>query len=137
MNVQPWSEVFVNGTFDILHPGHLALLKFAKSKGEWLTVGIDSDERVKKLKGYSRPINDQVFRKEMLLALNVVDDVFIFNTDEGLCDLIKHINPDTMIVGSDYKDKPVIGSQFAKQLMFFDKIDGYSTTKIIKNITNR
>jgi len=137
MNVQPWSEVFVNGTFDILHPGHLALLKFAKSKGEWLTVGIDSDERVKKLKGYSRPINDQVFRKEMLLALNVVDDVFIFNTDEGLCDLIKHINPDTMIVGSDYKDKPVIGSQFAKQLMFFDKIDGYSTTKIIKNITHR
>ena len=137
MNVQPWSEVFVNGTFDILHPGHLALLRFAKSKGEWLTVGIDSDERVKKLKGYSRPINDQVFRKEMLLALNVVDDVFIFNTDEGLCDLIKHINPDTMIVGSDYKDKPVIGSQFAKQLMFFDKIDGYSTTKIIKNITNR
>lgn len=137
MNVQPWSEVFVNGTFDILHPGHLALLKFAKSKGEWLTVGIDSDERVKKLKGYSRPINDQVFRKEMLLALNVVDDVFIFNTDAGLCDLIKHINPDTMIVGSDYKDKPVIGSQFAKQLMFFDKIDGYSTTKIIKNITHR
>ena len=137
MNVQPWSEVFVNGTFDILHPGHLALLKFAKSKGEWLTVGIDSDERVKKLKGYTRPINDQVFRKEMLLALNVVDDVFIFNTEEGLCDLIKHINPDTMIVGSDYKDKPVIGSQFAKQLMFFDKIDGYSTTKIIKNIINR
>ena len=137
MNVQPWSEVFVNGTFDILHPGHLALLKFAKSKGEWLTVGIDSDERVKNLKGYTRPINDQVFRKEMLLALNVVDDVFIFNTDEGLCDLIKHINPDTMIVGSDYKDKPVIGGQFAKQLMFFDKIDGYSTTKIIKNITNR
>ena len=137
MNVQPWTEVFVNGTFDILHPGHLALLRFAKSKGEWLTVGIDSDERVKKLKGDSRPVNDQVFRKEMLLALNVVDDVFIFNTDEGLCDLIKHINPDTMIVGSDYKDKPVIGSQFAKQLMFFDKIDGYSTTKIIKNITNR
>ena len=137
MNVQPWTEVFVNGTFDILHPGHLALLRFAKSKGEWLTVGIDSDERAKKLKGNSRPVNDQVFRKEMLLALNVVDDVFIFNTDEGLCDLIKHINPDTMIVGSDYKDKPVIGSQFAKQLMFFDKIDGYSTTKIIKNITNR
>ena len=137
MNVQPWTEVFVNGTFDILHPGHLALLRFAKSKGEWLTVGIDSDERAKKLKGNSRPVNDQVFRKEMLLALNVVDDVFIFNTDEGLCDLIKHINPDTMIVGSDYKDKPVIGSQFAKQLMFFDKIDGYSTTKIIKNITHR
>ena len=137
MNVQPWSEVFVNGTFDILHPGHLELLKFAKSKGEWLTVGIDSDDRVKKLKGESRPVNDQHTRKTMLLALSVVDDVFIFNSDEALCDLIKHIKPDTMIVGSDYKDKPVIGSQFAKKLMFFDKIDGYSTTKIIKNIADR
>ena len=137
MNVQPWSEVFVNGTFDILHPGHLALLKFAKSKGEWLTIGIDSDQRVKKLKGESRPVNDEYARKEMLLALSVVDDVYIFNSDEQLCDLIKHINPDTMIVGSDYEDKPVIGSQYAKQLMFFEKINGYSTTKIIKNITNR
>ncbi len=137
MNVQPWSEVFVNGTFDILHPGHLELLKFAKSKGEWLTVGIDSDDRVKKLKGESRPVNDQHTRKTMLLALSVVDDVFIFSSDKALCDLIKHIKPDTMIVGSDYKDKPVIGSQFAKKLMFFDKIDGYSTTKIIKNITDR
>ena len=137
MNVQPWSEVFVNGTFDILHPGHLALLKFAKSKGEWLTIGIDSDQRVKKLKGESRPVNDEYARKEMLLALSVVDDVYIFNSDEQLCDLIKHINPDTMIVGSDYEDKPVIGSQYAKQLMFFEKINGYSTTKIIKNITDR
>lgn len=137
MNVQPWSEVFVNGTFDILHPGHLALLKFAKSKGEWLTVGIDSDDRVKKLKGDTRPVNNQIFRKQMLLALSVVDDVFIFNSDDGLCDLIKHINPDTMVVGSDYKNKPVIGSQYAKKLMFFDKINGYSTTKIIENIVDR
>lgn len=136
-SVKHWSEVFVNGTFDILHPGHLALLKFAKSKGEWLTVGIDSDERVKKLKGESRPVNDEYTRKEMLQALSVVDDVYIFNSDEQLCDLIKGIKPDTMIVGSDYKDKPVIGSQFAKQLIFFDKINGYSTTKIIKNIINR
>lgn len=137
MNVQPWSEVFVNGTFDILHPGHLALLKFAKSKGEWLTVGIDSDDRVKKLKGDTRPVNNQIFRKQMLLALSVVDDVFIFNSDDGLCDLIKHINPDTMVIGSDYKNKPVIGSQYAKKLMFFDKINGYSTTKIIENIVDR
>ena len=129
--------VFTNGCYDILHPGHLALLKFAKSKGEWLTIGIDSDKRVKKLKGESRPVNDEYARKEMLLALSVVDDVYIFNSDEQLCDLIKHIKPDTMIVGSDYKDKPVIGSQYAKKLMFFEKINGYSTTKIIKNIANR
>ncbi len=84
MYVQPWSEVFVNGTFDILHPGHLEVLKFAKSKGEWLTVGIDSDDRVKKLKGESRPVNDQHTRKTMLLALSVVDDVFIFSSDKAL-----------------------------------------------------
>ena len=137
MNVMAMKEVFVNGTFDILHPGHLALLKFAKSQGEWLTVGIDSDERVKKLKGETRPVNDEHTRKEMLLALSVVDDVFIFRSDESLTGLIKHINPDTMIVGSDYKGKNVIGSQYAKKLIFFDKIDGYSTTKIIETITDR
>ena len=130
-------HVFVNGTFDILHHGHLELLKFAKSKGEWLIVAIDSDRRVKEKKGPSRPINNQDQRREMLFALTVVDDVFIFDSDEELTDLIRITFPDTMIVGSDWKDKPVIGSQYAKKLIFFDRIDGYSTTKIIERASDR
>ena len=129
--------VFVNGVFDITHRIHIELLNFAKSHGEVLYVGIDSDKRVKDLKGPTRPIHNQEDRKFLLQNLKAVDRVLIFNTDEELTDLVKIIKPDIMIVGSDYKDKRVIGCEYAKQLKFFERIDGYSTTKIIQSITNR
>ena len=129
--------VFVNGVFDITHRIHIELLNFAKSHGEVLYVGIDSDKRVKELKGPTRPIHNQEDRKFLLENLKAVDRVLIFNTDEELTDLVKIIKPDIMIVGSDYKDKRVIGCEYAKQLKFFERIDGYSTTKIIQSITNR
>ena len=129
--------VFVNGVFDITHRIHIELLNFAKSHGEVLYVGIDSDKRVKELKGPTRPIHNQEDRKFLLQNLKAVDRVLIFNTDEELTDLVKIIKPDIMIVGSDYKDKRVIGCEYAKQLKFFERIDGYSTTKIIQSITNR
>jgi D-beta-D-heptose 7-phosphate kinase/D-beta-D-heptose 1-phosphate adenosyltransferase len=129
--------VFVNGVFDITHRIHIELLNFAKSHGEVLYVGIDGDKRVKQLKGPTRPIHNQEDRKFLLENLKAVDRVLIFNTDEELTDLVKIIKPDIMIVGSDYKNKRVIGSEYAKQLKFFDRIDGYSTTKIIQSITNR
>jgi rfaE bifunctional protein nucleotidyltransferase chain/domain len=130
-------KVFVNGCFDILHKFHIELLNFAKSNGEVLYVGIDSDERVKELKGPTRPIHNQEDRKFLLENLKAVDRVLIFNTEEELIELVKIIKPDIMIVGSDYKNKRVIGSEHAKQLLFFDRIDGYSTTKIIQSIVNR
>jgi D-beta-D-heptose 7-phosphate kinase/D-beta-D-heptose 1-phosphate adenosyltransferase len=129
--------VFVNGCFDIIHRLHIELLNFAKSHGEVLYVGIDSDERVKQLKGPTRPIHSQEDRKFLLENLKAVDRVLIFNTDEELTNLVKIIQPDIMIVGSDYKDKRVIGSEHAKQLKFFDRIDGYSSTQIIQSIINR
>lgn len=130
-------NVFVNGTFDILHTGHLRLFRYAKDQGTILHVAIDSDERVKKLKGINRPINTEQERTEMLLALKCVDKVYIFNSNEGLERLIESINPDIMIVGSDWRDKPVIGSQFAKELKFFERINGYSTTQKIQRIIDR
>lgn len=130
-------EVFVNGTFDILHPGHLKLFQYAKSLGTTLHVAIDSDERVKSLKGKNRPINNEQERAEMLSALKYIDKVYIFDTDFTLENLIKQISPDIMIVGSDWKGKTVIGSQFAKTLLFFERIDGYSTTKKIQYIIDR
>ena len=130
-------SVFVNGTFDILHLGHLALLNYAKSLGDKLFVAIDSDERVKQLKGPTRPIYDVFQRKTMLLNLKAVDEVEVFSSDEELEMWIKQINPSIMVVGSDWRNKTVIGSQYAKRLEFFERIDEYSSTKTISNIINR
>lgn len=130
-------SIFVNGTFDILHPGHIRLLNYAKSLGDRLFVAIDSDDRVTKLKGILRPINDSAERKEMLLALKAVDEVEIFSSDEELKMWIKQIKPYIMVVGSDYKDKEVIGSEFARHLIFYERIPEYSTTKKIQSITYR
>lgn len=130
-------SVFVNGTFDILHLGHLALLNYAKSLGDRLFVAIDSDERVKQLKGPTRPIHDTFQRKTMLLNLKAVDEVEIFSSDEELELWIKQIRPSIMVVGSDWRNKTVIGSQYARRLEFFERIDEYSSTKTISNIINR
>lgn len=123
-------KVWVNGTFDILHVGHTKLLKYAASLGE-LRVGIDTDNRVKELKGTNRPFNNVEDRMTMLLALKSVDDVKVFGSDEELVKLIRDWNPDYMVVGSDYKDKEVIGGEWAKEVIFFNRIGDYSTTKII------
>jgi rfaE bifunctional protein nucleotidyltransferase chain/domain len=130
-------SVFVNGTFDVLHLGHLALLNYAKSLGDKLFVAIDSDERVRQLKGPTRPIHDTYQRKVMLLNLKAVDEVEIFSSDEELEMWIKQINPSIMVVGSDWRNKTVIGSQYAKRLEFFERIDEYSSTKTIQDIINR
>lgn len=134
---QNHTKVFVNGCFDLIHRFHIELLNFSKSHGEVLYVGIDSDERVKQLKGQTRPIHNQQDRKFLLENLKAVDRVLIFNTDEELTNLVKIIKPDIMIVGSDYQNKKVIGSEHAKQLIFFERADEYSSTKIIQRIIDR
>ena len=128
-------KIFVNGTFDILHTGHLELLAYARNLGDFLYVGIDSDRRVKELKGLTRPINNQIERKTMLAALRYVDSVHVFDTDDELRNLIADC--DIMVKGDDYQGKPIVGEEVCKQIIFFKKIDGYSTTKKISDITNR
>jgi D-beta-D-heptose 7-phosphate kinase/D-beta-D-heptose 1-phosphate adenosyltransferase len=128
-------KVFVNGTFDILHTGHIALLEYAKSLGNKLIVGIDSDDRVRLLKGSLRPINSQLERGTLLNALKSVDEVFIFDTDAELVSLIKEC--DVMVKGSDYKDKHIIGQDICKEIVFFERLNGYSTTEKIQHIVNR
>ena len=130
-------SIFVNGTFDILHLGHLALLNYAKSLGDRLFVAIDSDERVKQLKGPTRPIYDTYQRKTMLLNLKAVDEVEVFSSDEELEMLIKQIKPAIMVIGSDWRNKTIIVSQYAERLKFFERIDDYSSTKTISYIINR
>lgn len=128
-------KVFVNGTFDILHRGHLELLNFAKGLGDELSVAIDSDIRVKNLKGTKRPLNSQEERALFLINLKAVDKVYLFDTDEELESLVQQ--HDVMVKGSDYKDKPIIGSTLCKELVFFDIVNGYSTTKKIQDIIDR
>ena len=129
--------VFVNGTFDVLHRGHLLLLNYAKSLGDVLYVAIDTDERVREKKGPSRPVNSLDERIFMLENLKSVDHVMSFSNDKSLESLVKIIKPDIMVVGSDWKGKSVIGSYYAAELKFFERIDEYSSTKIIQSIINR
>ena len=130
-------KVFVNGTFDVLHPGHMSLLTYASSLGNELLVAIDSDRRVKEKKGLDRPINNEYIRAKMLLHIKGVDRVVVFDTDEELRNAVKEYEPDIMIVGSDYENKDVIGSEYAKELEFFKRDERYSSTKIIDSIANR
>lgn len=127
--------IFVNGTFDIIHLGHLALFNYARSLGDFLLVGIDSDQRVKKLKGPSRPINNEFERKTLLENLKAIDKVQIFNSDQELIDIISTC--DIMVKGSDYIGKPIVGEHVCKQIIFFDRINEYSSTKKIQSIIDR
>ena len=141
-------KVFVNGTFDLLHRGHIELLNYSKKIGEdlindpighsnYVCVGIDTDDRVRQMKGPTRPIHNQEERKFFLENLKAVDEVRFFSNDAELEGLVKSFKPDIMVVGSDWKEKSVIGSYWAAELIFFDRIGDYATTKTIEDIINR
>ena len=129
--------VFINGCFDILHRGHLELFRFGRSLGSELIVGIDSDIKVQCDKGYTRPVNNINDRKFMLESIRWIDEVRAFHSPAGLEMLVRDISPDIMVVGSDWRGKTIVGSQYTKEVKYFDRIEGYSTTQIIKNIINR
>lgn len=137
--VNTLTRVIVNGTFDILHVGHIALLRHAKTSypDAIVKVLIDSDRRVRELKGSDRPINTQEERATMLCALRYVDFVNTFDSDEELIAGIRAFEPDVMVKGSDYKDKPIIGAEYCKEIYFYEKDEAFSTTKKIESIINR
>jgi D-beta-D-heptose 7-phosphate kinase/D-beta-D-heptose 1-phosphate adenosyltransferase len=131
-------NIWTNGCFDLVHIGHVELFKYAKSLGQNLIVGIDSDIRVKSLKGISRPINNENNRKNFLHSIRYIDDVVIFDSDESLMDNILKYQIDTIVVGDDYKDRVVIGSHLVQSVFFFPKIPNYSSSIIYEqNINNR
>ncbi|MDA9801532.1 D-glycero-beta-D-manno-heptose-7-phosphate kinase [Candidatus Pseudothioglobus singularis] len=127
--------VFTNGCFDILHFGHIKYLEEAKSFGDKLIVGLNSDKSIKKIKGKNRPVNCQEDRAYILASLEAVDYVVIFNEDTPIS-LIKKIKPDLLVKGGDYKGKKVVGQDVAKDLRLVNFIDGKSTSKTIERIQN-
>ena len=129
------TKVFVNGTFDILHIGHLELLEFAKSLGDFLVVAIDSDRRVQELKGPTRPINTEYERKQMLEAIRWVDRVYVFDSDSELVSYISDC--DLMVKGSDYRGRPIVGQDACPEIVFFERLEDYSSSKKIEDIISR
>ena len=124
-------KVWVNGTFDIVHRGHIELFQFAKSQGHYLTVGIDTDRRIKQNKGKTRPINNQLDRKYFLEAIKYIDEVRIFDSDLELLNMIAVYHPECMVIGSDWMGKEVIGAEYAKELIYFNRVGDYSTSNIL------
>lgn len=123
--------IWVNGCFDVLHYGHFKLIEFAKSFEGHLIIGIDSDERIKKMKGNDRPFHTQQQRSFNLSQINGVNEIIVFNSDDELRNILKKLNPDIFVIGSDYMDRPIIGGGFAKEIKFFNRIEGLSTTKLL------
>lgn len=132
--------VFTNGCFDILHLGHVEYLTEAKSLGDVLIIGLNSDASVKRLKGSDRPINNESDRAKMLLSLKAVDCVQIFDEDTPKT-IIELISPDILVKGGDWKVEEIVGSDFViknggivRSLMFKE---GHSTTNVIKSLQGR
>ena len=129
--------VFTNGCFDLLHKGHIDLLTKASKYGDKLIVGINSDESVKKIKGKSRPIQNQKIRKKNLLYLKFVDDVLIFEESTPL-KVIKNICPNVLVKGADYNAHKIVGAKFVYSIGGKVKTvpltPGYSTTKSIEEM---
>ena len=137
--IKIWKEqkekiIFTNGCFDILHNGHLEILFSAANLGGKLIVALNSDSSVKKLKGKSRPINNEIDRKKFLSYFNFIDAITTFN-EETPYNLIKKLKPDYIVKGGDYKKEEVIGydilKEFGGDVIIFPFKNGISTTNII------
>lgn len=136
-NLKNQKIVFTNGCFDILHRGHVEYLAQAANHGDVLIIGVNTDSSVKRIKGETRPVQDEYARAILLASLNFVTAVVLFD-EETPYNLIKRIQPDVLIKGSDYSIKDIIGSDIVEakggEVITIDFIEGYSTTSIIKKL---
>ena len=128
--------VWCNGTFDILHPGHMQLFKVARSLGDKVIVATDNDEKIKKDKGEHRPVNDLCYRVAMLEAIKYIDVVLTFGDRQELEGLIQLFTPDILLLGNDWQGGDVVGIEHAKGVRFLPRVGGYASSNTIKRIQN-
>ena len=130
------SIVWTNGTFDILHPGHIELFKVARSLGDKVIVATDTDEKIKNDKGDHKPINDLCYRVAMLESIKYIDVVHTFGNRKELEDLIMLYEPDILLLGDDWRHGDVVGREHAKEVRFLPRVGGYASSNTIKRIHN-
>jgi len=126
--------IWTNGTFDVLHMGHIKLFREARKLAGptgIVVVGTDSDEHIRTLKGPTRPINDLFDRVDFLRSIKYIDEVVAFSSEDTLIANIKRYSPDIILIGDDYIDKRVVGGEYAKEIIFFPRYGGLSSSKII------
>ena len=123
--------IITTGSYDVIHVGHIRLLKFAKSLGDKLIVCTDTDRRIKEKKGLERPINNLSNRIEVLQSIKYVDEVWTFDYDYRLEDIYKLTKPDILVLGYEYMNKPIVGREFVKEIKFFDVPRETSSSYII------
>ena len=136
--------IWINGTFDVLHMGHIKLFQKAHEVANdefrsfsWkIVVGVDTDERIKEAKGSDRPINTLKNRMEFLHAIRWVDEVYAFHSDDMLRELIKAHAPRFMVIGDDYKSKPIIGSEYIGEIIYLPRYEDLSSSAIINRTHN-
>jgi len=129
--MQHKDNIWLNGCFDVLHMGHIKLFRRARQMGMRVIVGIDTDERIRQAKGENRPVNDLHNRIDFLRSIKYIDMIHSFGTDEELSNIIKDYLPRYMLIGDDYKDKEIIGSEWVKEIIYVPRYQGLSSSNII------
>ena len=128
------TTVWTNGTFDILHPGHIELFKVARALGDKVIVATDTDEKIKADKGDHKPVNDLCYRVAMLEAIKYIDVVHTFGSRQQLEDLIQLYEPDILLLGDDWRDGEVVGWEHAGETRFLPRVGGYASSNTIERI---
>ena len=130
-------KIIINGGYDLLHIGHLNLINYAKSLGDYLIVALDTDERISENKGKERPINNLKTRIAIMQNLKAVNEVREFGSDDELIRIFKDKMPDIRVIGSDWKGKEIIGETYCKEIIYYERTDDNSTTNTIEGYVDR
>jgi len=135
VGTEPTTRVWLNGTFDVLHAGHIHLFQQARNiaPNTHVCVGIDDDYRVAQLKGNNRPVNSLFNRIKVLQSIVYIDEIVPFGSDDELRAQIRAYNPHIMVIGDDYRGRTIIGEEYIPRVEYVERYDGLSSTKILNS----